>query len=131
MTLPNSFIDFLDVFEKRTGMFLAPVTFDGICAYLEGYQACCWVERLEDPLEGMRELIQCRLGRQSPLQWAFVIQQFFVEDEDAAIPIVFSSIRDLHRIKREKGLEWLKAEFEGMQTFKRARPLNLSWPFNE
>ncbi|HEY1121961.1 MAG TPA: hypothetical protein VGE67_10190 [Haloferula sp.] len=110
-------------------MYVAPSTFDCIATYLDGYQACCAVNGLEDPFDGLRELIQCRVGRQCATHWTHAIRHFFAASEEAAVPLIFASIHDLHRIKEEKGLEWLKSEFERMKHLQRARPMNPSWPF--
>ena len=120
---------FIERSEKRPSMWMGEVTIEAVSAYLLGFQACCFVQEFDDPLDGMRELIQCRLGRPCALDWTQVIRQFFSEGEDGAIRLISSSIHDLQRLKNEKGRNWLRSEFDRLQKLKRARPVNPSWPF--
>ena len=125
-----TFTGFIEGLEKRTGMYVGEVTFQTVSTYLLGYQMCCHVHHLDDPFDGIDELIRCRLGRRCSLHWTYIIRQFFAEDEESAIPLIFSSIHDLQRLKAEKGRAWLKSESDRMEKFKRARPVNPSWPFH-
>lgn len=123
-----TFSEFIDHLEARPGMYLGEVTFEKLESYLLGYQICCNVNGIDDPFDGLSELLQCRVGRQHPLGWIGGIKHFFAQDEQHAIELVFSAIHDLHRIKDEKGLDWLKSEFHRMKSLKRARAMNPEWP---
>jgi hypothetical protein len=123
-----TFTEFIEGLEKRPGMWMKEATIEAVSAYLFGYQTCCFVHDLDDPLDGMHELIQCRLGRPCSIGWTYAIRQFLTEDEESAIRLIFSSIHDLQRLKTEKGRDWLRSEFDRMRKLKRARPVNLSWP---
>lgn len=124
-----TFGEFIEHLEKRPGMYVAEVSFDTITSYLLGYQACCRVLKVDDPLEGFYELVQCRVGRYNALHWSQGIRYFFAEDEADAIAYVFSFIRDLQRIRDERGLDWLISEFDRLKKRKRARAKNACWPF--
>jgi hypothetical protein len=124
-----TFGEFIEHLERRPGMYVGEVSFDRIASYLLGYGACCAVLEVDDPLEGLHELIQCRVGRYHALHWQQGIQYFFAGNEADAIDYVFSSIRDLQRIKDERGLDWLISEFERLKKRKRARAKNPNWPF--
>lgn len=126
-----TFGEFIEHLERRPGMYVGEVSFDRITSYLMGYQACCSILEVDDPLAGLYELIQCRVGRFHALHWPQGIRYFFAEDEANAIDYVFSSIRDLQRIKDERGLNWLLSEFARLKERKRARAKNPHWPFKE
>ena len=124
-----TFGEFIEHLEKRPGMYVGEASFDRITTYLLGYQACCCVLEAEDPLAGLHELIQCRVGRYNASHWPQGIRHFFAEDEADAIDYVFSSIRDLQCIRDERGLDWLMSEFARLKERKRARAKNPHWPF--
>ena len=128
MTDDEKVSEFIEHLEARPGMYLGEVSFEKLESYLLGYQACCAVNDLDDPFEGLSELIQCRVGRQHPLGWIGGIRHFFAQSEEHGIELVFAAIDDLQRIKEERGLVWLKTEFDRMKSLKRARPMNPQWP---
>lgn len=123
-----TFDDFIDHLEARPGMYLGDVTFERLESYLLGYQAACNVNGMDDPFDGISELIQCRVGHLHPLGWMGGIRHFLADDDVQAIDLVFSSIHDLQKIQADKGLEWLKSEFKRMKNLKRPRSMNPLWP---
>ena len=116
--------------EKRGGMHICPFNYDTLIAYIFGYDACCSTKNEESPFDGMHELTHCRLGKQTNLVWPAVIKKLLTTNEVDAIKLVFSFYWDLETIKSDKGIEWLKAEFDRLGGFKKKRQTDLVWPKN-
>lgn len=83
----------------RTGMFVDPDTYEGFCAYIQGYDAATTYSLLR----GFREWLVLRLGDGSNLAWTALVEDVIGArrrqaasdvEERAAIDQLFELIRD-------------------------------------
>jgi hypothetical protein len=115
---------------KRPGMYVCPPTFDGVCAYLSGFDSA----RDGGPLQGLREWLVVRLRNGNNLHWTGLARMALrLEDTDSSEAIArlgllleeFFEYRQQHGVARifcDYG-QWLSKQswYDGPLKTKRKR----------
>jgi hypothetical protein len=126
--MADPFRELLDGLRRHGQLYIHPFNVDTLIAYFSGYDLASRHAGLQSPLEGMRELVYLRYGREIGSEWPLVIRRYFAKSEKEAIKRMFEFVDDLLEIRNEQGLDYLYAEFGKMSQLKRKRATNIRWP---
>ncbi len=125
--IDTKFDGIVDNLRKRGGMYIVPYTFDGLIHFVFGYhQAIVDFGIEEDGLKGMQELVTLKYGRPCSLIRPMIIKQFFAKDDKEAITLFFQFYDQLSQLRKTKGVQFLKDQYE--RIYQRKRRTNINWP---
>ena len=124
----DNFTQYIAHLRKRGGMYIQPFDYDNLISHVTGYDMAARDLGFSPPLDGMRELVQLRFGRECALTWSAMIAREFTPDNGNPMDTFFNFYDDLVAIRAEHGPAFLDDEFQRMLQFKRKRATNPRWP---
>ena len=99
------FAALLDRLERRAGMYIYPVSYETLVAYLSGYDGAKVESGAPSIIEAFREWLHGRVGHHCSMYWAAVVREEFAGgDSRRAVPQLFGLFREfLHDTRASLG----------------------------
>ncbi|MCP4163495.1 MAG: hypothetical protein GY760_25845 [Deltaproteobacteria bacterium] len=124
----EAFEKLITCLETRGLMYITPFNYSNLISYIFGYDRALCDNEKSTVLDGFKELITAKYGSHSCIHWAYIIPEFLAENDEEAIKLFFTFYHELVIIKKTKGIQFLKNEYERIGNFKRKRKTNIKWP---
>jgi hypothetical protein len=89
------FFELSKALRRRAGMYVQPVSFATVVAFISGFDAGTQRRGTKTVLDGFVDWINQRMGHHCSLHWSAVIREKFADgDKDLALPTLFELLHE-------------------------------------